>query len=271
MTPTLACTSLAFDDRPLEAALEAVAALGFVTVDLGAQEGWAHVQPSVLAARPSSEMARIERALAAAGLVVVALNASVGPDPTAEEQRIRISALIELAERLGSGSVTLRGPAAGLTVEEATARLAPVLEIASQTEVKLTLEVHKGRITELPRDAAALAEATGLGLTLDPSHIVAGPAAGAGLDELTPYTEHVHVRDARADTLEVSIGEGVVPFAEIFSSLAARGYDGTLSIEYIEGTTGRTLEDDLVCAGVFVRDHWPGPMIGASNLADVPA
>ena len=216
-------------------------------------------------------MVRIERALAAAGLVAVALNASVGPDPTADEQRIRISALIELAERLGSGSVTLRGPAAGVTVEEATARLAPVLEIASQTQVKLTLEVHKGRITELPRDAAALAEATGLGLTLDPSHIVAGPAAGAGLDELMPYTEHVHVRDARADTLEVSIGEGVVPFAEIFSNLAGRGYDGALSIEYIEGTTSRTLEDDLVCAGVFVRDHWPGPIGGASNLADVPA
>jgi sugar phosphate isomerase/epimerase len=261
---TLACTSLAFHREPLEDALAAVAALGFEHVDLGAIEGWAHVQPSTLVDDPG-EAGRVEQALAAAGLGAAALNAGVGPYDASRDQLARLAALVEQAERLGANVITLQPPAADGGVEEAIAQLEPVVAAAARTAIPLTLEVHRDRITERPADAAAVAERTGLGLTLDPSHIVAGPAAGEGLELLLPYTSHLHVRDATADTLEVSIGEGVVPFEEIFAGLAHDVVAGVVSVEYI-GVTARSIEEDLVGAGAFVRERWPGAVAGASRV-----
>jgi sugar phosphate isomerase/epimerase len=237
----------------------------FESVDLGAIEGWAHVQPSQLAADVARETDRVRRALDRAGLRALALNAGTG-DADRDAQRARVSALVKLAERLGCGSVALQAPAAGATVDEAVAALAPVTEVAATTSVLISLEIHRDRITELPSDAIAIAERTGLGLTLDPSHVIAGPARADGFDELLPYVAHLHVRDTRPDALEVTIGEGELPFDAIFAGLVAQGYDGVVTVEYIEGNASTSIDDDLVRAGRFVCDRWPGEVLGAAGL-----
>jgi sugar phosphate isomerase/epimerase len=264
----LGCTSLAFSRVPLEEALERVARLGFENVDLGAIEGWAHVEPSRLAA-DRQEAARVARALNGSGLKAVALNAGVGSWEDSAAVLARTEALAELAELVGATVITLQAPRSGITVEQAVAQLAPVCAVSARTGVCLTLETHRGQITELPEDALAIAARTGLGLTLDPSHIIAGPAEGVGLMSLAAQTRHLHVRDARPDSLEVSIGEGILPFGSLFEELAAAGRTASASIEYIQGGTGRTIEDDLVRAGLYVALRWPGPVDGAAGLVEV--
>ena len=261
----LAGSSLAYTWLPFEEALERLAELGFRFADLAAVPGWAHVEPDALA--DARERQRLVGAAAAAGLRVAALNAALGAPGHDAERRCR--ALAETALMLGASVVTLQAPNAGTPLTVAVAELAPVAAIAREAGVRFSLEIHCDRVTELPADAVALAEATGLGLTLDPSHIFAGPARGDGLAAVLPFVDHVHVRDARSDPpeLQVPIGTGIVPFDSLFASLGRLDYAGIVSVEYVGRSAGESVDHDAVAAARLVAACWPGPLEGADAFA----
>ena len=55
---------------------------------------------------------------------------------------------------------------------------------------------HIGTLTENPDTAVELCQRVpGLGLTLDPSHFIAGPNQGRNFDHVFPHVRHVHLRD----------------------------------------------------------------------------
>jgi len=265
---TLAGSSLAFVTLGLEEALLRVAELGFRHVDLAAVPGWAHVEPAALAAGPR-ERERVQVAATSAGLDIVALNAALGA--SGAEANMRCQALVETAAAVGARLVTLQPPPAGTPLDEAVETLGPIADIARKTGVRISLEIHRGGLTEIPADAAALAVATGLGLTLDPSHITAGPAQGAGFELVLPYVDHLHVRDASRDplNLQLPIGEGDVDFPSLFRSLVERGYSGVVSIEYVGRSEAESeaVSADAVAAAQFVAATWPGPIEGAEAFA----
>lgn len=227
-------SALIFSREPLEAALTAVRNLGFGTVELGALEGWAHIAPSRVAADPAGETRRVSAALAAADLRPVAINAALGTED-AEEGRRRGRALFGLAAALGVAVVTLP---AGAGAAGAAARLRPLVAEAAERGVTVAVETHIGAITERPGAAAALCrEVPGLRLTLDPSHYWAGPAQGRGWQICVPFVAHLHLRDAGTGgwpQIQVWPGLGAVDFAAVHAALAAAGYAGARSVEYID-------------------------------------
>ena len=80
--------------------------LGMSYVDVGALQGWCHLQPSDLLQDAGREAAALRRQLAAAGLTPVALNGGL-PAPEMDQWR----ALVALAREFAIPVIHLAAPA----------------------------------------------------------------------------------------------------------------------------------------------------------------
>jgi sugar phosphate isomerase/epimerase len=234
-------SSLGWSKRPLEEAVAAIGALDFGQVDLAVHEGWAHLNPSHLAAggagATAREAARIEGLIARHQMKrVSAFNAGIRVTTPAEQER-QLAAVCRLAEALGVPVICTGAARRGTPVEDEVARLKALVPVAADRGVQLTVETHTNQITEMPDAAARLCELVpGLGLTLDASHYYAGPNQGADYSAVLPFVKHVHLRDAGADRehIQVPAGAGRVDFGWIVRRLHETGYDGKFAIEYID-------------------------------------
>jgi sugar phosphate isomerase/epimerase len=73
----------------------------------------------------------------------------------------------------------------------------------------------------------------GLGLTLDPSHYIAGPHQAKSFDQVYPFVRHVHLRDTgrSPEQFQVRVGQGEVEYGRIISHLSRYHYDRLLTVE----------------------------------------
>src|SRR5262249_23274132 len=71
------------------------------------------------------------------------------------------------------------------------------------------------------------------GLTLDPSHYIAGPHQGKPFDQVYPYVRHVHLRDTgrTPEEFQVRVGQGEIEYGRIVAQLACYHYDRLFSVE----------------------------------------
>ena len=98
----------------------------------------------------------------------------------------------------------------------------------------LTVETHSATVTADPLGAAELCRRVpGLGLTLDPSHYLAGPHGPVNYDPLFPFVRHVRLRDSgpRPDQFQVRVGQGEVEYGRIISHLDRYRYDRALTVD----------------------------------------
>jgi sugar phosphate isomerase/epimerase len=222
----IGCSSLLFSTLPLEEACAGIRTLGFGHIDLAVHEGWAHLNPSAVAADPEGSAARAR--LAAGDLQVLSLNAG----------RQHPEATVRLAAELGVPVVTLPSARAGTPLQAEAEALAPLVELGRRLGVGVTVETHTDQLTEEVLVAVRLCEEVpGLGLTLDPSHYVSGPNAGREFGAVYPYVRHVHVRDAGRGGWPANhreFGRGQVPWASVLAGLRSVGYDEGIVIEYID-------------------------------------
>lgn len=255
----IACSTLLFDDEPLESACEWIAELGFGAVDLGARPGWAHLEPGDLPGDVGDTADRVRRACGAAGVDPVAFNAAVDDDAdTAPAEQVE--ALGALADALGVGAFTL-GCGGDRDLADAVDRSRRLADAARESGATLTHETHVGCLTEEPTAAHRLvAGVPGLQATLDPSHFwyrTETPPPQACYDELLPHVAHVHVRQATAAENGVPMDDtdGRVDFGRLLDCLRAVDYEGALSVEYI-GADGPDDETARMAAGAleYLRD-----------------
>jgi sugar phosphate isomerase/epimerase len=114
------------------------------------------------------------------------------------------------------------------------ARLTTLLNYADAEGVQLTVSTRLGTLTENPDDAVALCEQVpGLGLTLDPSHYIAGPHHGKSYDQVFPFVRHTHLRDTGRgmEQFQVRVGQGEIEYGRIVSQLARQHYDRALTVD----------------------------------------
>ena len=131
--------------------------------------------------------------------------------------------------------------AAREALERVAASLRGVLDYAEENGVTLALEDHPDIGLKVD-DFVAILDLTAddrLKVNLDTSNTM---VPGDDIVDLTRKVKdrvaHVHVSDRSADLEHQVVGEGAVPFGEIFSILKSAGYDGWLSLE-AGGTKGR--------------------------------
>lgn len=242
----VAGSSLLYSRLPFAEACRRLSDLGFDAVDVGVQEGWAHVDPSALVGSLESTAAEIESACDAADLEPVALNANAGDVDLATEVD-RVGAVVALAVELDVPVVTLPAAAAEEPLTEDLDRFRALVETTAGTDVTLTVETHWDTLTEAPPTAAKYADnVPGLGYTLDPGHFV------VGVDEhdepwvdLLESVAHVHLRQAGTGwgEIQVPVDDGDIDVAAFVRSLREAGYDETITVEYIDSLDGIDPDD----------------------------
>jgi len=244
----IAGSSLSFSKQSLEAAMKELANLGFAFIDIGAMEGWAHINPSEVALNPQKFAQQIRELCERYQLKPVALNAGLGTDDLTEQKR-RLEGLCKLAQRLSVPVITLGTAKRGTPLERETQRLRQLVSVARKFGVTVAVEPHFFQVAEDPKVALALVEQVdGLKITLDPSHFT---IQGLRLDDyrfLLPHVAHVHFRDAGVngwDEVQVPLGKGKVEFGAIVRALKEVGYNGAISCEYIDTIGGVDIPENL--------------------------
>lgn len=248
MAVKIAGSSLSFSKQPLEVAFRELSNLGFSFVDIGAMEGWAHINPSEVASHPEKFVERLRKLCEQFQLKPVAFNAGLGTDDLSE-QRKRLSALCFVAQKLNVPVVTLGTAPRNTPLESEIKRLRQLVAVARKFNVTIAIEPHFFQIAENPKVALALVERVeGLKITLDPSHFA---IQGLRLEDyrfLLPHVAHVHFRDAGSngwDEVQVPVGKGCVEFGEIVKALKELGYEGAISCEYIDSIGELNIRENL--------------------------
>ncbi|RUL88511.1 sugar phosphate isomerase/epimerase family protein [Tautonia sociabilis] len=228
----VACSTLCFGDRPLEAALRQIAELEFHKIDLAIVEGGPHLSPSEVASDPESALHRLRTG---PSLAPTALELDFGPvDPTT--LRKRFEAMCRFSKLLTVAVLTIPAAPIGSPLDDEVRRLTELAAIAGREGLVLSVRTHRETVTADPAAALALCKAVpGLGVTLDPSHYVLGPYAGKNYDELFPFVQNAHFRDTGKNPGEeqVRIGQGKVDYARIVTILERHGYNRSLTVSLI--------------------------------------
>ncbi len=106
--------------------------------------------------------------------------------------------------------------------------------IGLEAGVGMMFEPHVKSTFESPAAAVWLVQqAPGAGVVLDYSHFVCQGYTQPEINKLIPYTQHVHLRQARPGLLQTRLDDGVINFPLVFEALRAENYSGYLCIEYV--------------------------------------
>jgi sugar phosphate isomerase/epimerase len=129
--------------------------------------------------------------------------------------------------------ITISAAPSDTPIDTEVKRLRGLARMAQQEGVVLTVATRIGTLTELPDVAVELCQRVpGLGLTLDPSHFIAGPHQGAPFDAVYPFVRHVWLRDTGRGPgqFQVRVGQGEVEYGRIATQLARFHYDRLLTV-----------------------------------------
>jgi sugar phosphate isomerase/epimerase len=220
---------MCFARYPLDRTLRMIGELEFTKLDVAIHEDGPHLKPS-----------EVVQDVAAAGVRI-----RIGPSLTpgafsvkitakdAETYQQQLRAICRLARISTVSIITIPAGPSGSGVDAEVNRLTPLVKLAETEGIVLTVGTFKGTLAELPDTALTLCERVrGLGLTLDPSHFIAGAHQGGSFDQVYPFVRHVHLRDtARGhDQFQVRVGQGIIEYGRIVAQLRRVGYDRLLTV-----------------------------------------
>jgi sugar phosphate isomerase/epimerase len=229
----VACSTLCFGRYPLDRALRTIGELEFNKLDVAIRKDGPHLRPADVALDVGLAAQRIR---IGPSLSPAAISAEL--DAATDEERDRqLRAICHLARLSNVSVITLPAAPTGTSLDAEVERLTALVRITEAEGVVLTVETRIGTITEYPDAAVELCRRVpGLGLTLDPSHYIAGPHQGGNYDHVYPYVRHVHLRDTGRGPgqFQVRIGQGEVEYGRIIAQLARHQYDRLLTVEIDE-------------------------------------
>jgi sugar phosphate isomerase/epimerase len=225
----VACSTLCFARYPLERALRVIGELEFSKLDVAIHERGPHLRPSEVAADVALAAQRIR---IGPSLTPAAFSVEIEAGSSEEYQR-QLRAICRLARLSTVSIITVPAAATGGGLDAEVKRLTPLVHLAQAEGIVLTLPTRIGSLTEDPEVAAQLCERIpGLGLTLDPSHFIAGTHQGKSFEGVYPYVRHVHLRDTGRgpDQFQVRVGQGEVEYGRVVAQLLRHNYDRLLTV-----------------------------------------
>lgn len=254
----LAASTLGFRHDDLTTALEAIAATGFDTIDIGAYSSYCpHYD---ILGTSADDWEGLADLLDSYSLKVATINAGEGllGDPNSEARAIEgYQKTLQLAERLGCYAITIQSGIDPVTTGDSWDAVADVVapkfralcDDAASRGIDIAVEIHKQLLVPGTESALALADKVdhaAFGYTLDPSHLgYAGEDPSEAAKALGGLIRHVHLRDAVGKNILMVPGDGDVDFSSLLKVLEAQGYDRCCTIE---------LEYELARAPEVTRD-----------------
>ena len=246
MKATIACSTSIGSNRPLPEALAMIEALDAHEIDLLCIEGWAHVNPSALAADFSTEVARVEAWLAVHRQRVTALNVMTGAPlhlRAADMQRRRAresEALLALMERwrivVAALQLPLRTGASWSEREQDDVMASAREEVdrAARAGRLLALELHTRSPFETPAQIARLLAAwPDVPIVYDPTHFLAQGIPLRATERFLRQARLIHLRDAAPGRLQVRLGDGALEIDWLLAAWREHHFSGHISIEYL--------------------------------------
>lgn len=225
----VACSTLCFGKLPLTAAIARAREFRFQKLDLAVHAGGPHLTPAEVAA----DVSRVAQGLRAFGAAFSAVHL-VPDEGDAETTRVQVKAVARLARVLAAPVVTVRAAPLGSDLDADARRLADWNRLAVAEGVILSVETNRDTLTADPRGAAELCRRVpGLGVTLDPSHYLAGPHGTDAVESLYPHVQHVRLRDTgkAQDAFQVRIGQGAIDYGRIVTNLERVGYNRCFTVD----------------------------------------
>jgi sugar phosphate isomerase/epimerase len=269
----LACADYTFPLLRHDDALSLISLLGLSSVDIGFMGDRSHVRPEVALIDPARSAADLAERVGRHGLTVSDVFLipwtdfeTCAPNHPEEAERVRARAMFEqtlkFAHELSAPGVTMlpgiRWPDEDLTtsLRRAADELTWRASLAGDVGLRLSVEPHIGSVIETPEHAAELATlATGVTLTLDPSHFVWAGHGQASWQDLVSVTGHVHLRGADRGRVQAPMAANAIDFRALVEGLKDHGYDAALTLEYVYTDWERCNECDNVSETVQLRDE----------------
>lgn len=244
------CTSWSWPLLPFDDVVRIMSVLGFRAIDVGAFAGLAHFEPAQLAQCPKQMADQVSTIGRHHRVVFSDLFVAFGPDladhcvnfPDRSVTDANLKTFRKISEFCHVAAIpgiTLcpgvehaklgRKASLDLAIEE----LARLADAGHRAGLRVSFEPHLKSITESPEDTLKLVGSVPhLSLTLDYSHFVAQGYPESHIEPLLKYAGHIHVRQAKAGTLQAHDDDGTVNFNRMMSALQSLGYAGWVAFEY---------------------------------------
>jgi sugar phosphate isomerase/epimerase len=225
----VACSTFSFGRSTLEQALQTIREMQFAKADLAIHDSSPHVTPAEVVADGS----RVAQRLKSSNLPLAAFHVDFA-STDANHSKAVLRAICRLARVSTVPLLTVAAAPLGSDFDLDADRLCAWTKIAESEGVMLAVETHSATLTADPLGALELCRRIpGLGLTLDPSHYLAGPHGNCNYDALFPYVRHVRLRDtgSKPEEFQVRVGQGELEYGRVISMLQKHHYDRALTVD----------------------------------------
>lgn len=223
------CASIeSFSGLPRKEIFPMLVDLEFSSVELPIHEegmGWV---------KPSEVLANLEGACNVCRETNRLTVAAVSVDSTAVGDLYyeQFAACCKLAKALKVVPLIVPAAELGTPFNAEIERLRELVRVAAFEGCLVAIKTQIGCMTEDPSTATVLCDnVKGLGLSLDPSHYVAGPWQGRDITKVIEYVFHVRLRDSTKSEFNVRVGQGEIDYGKLISQLSHAGYDRALAID----------------------------------------
>jgi sugar phosphate isomerase/epimerase len=226
----VACSTRCYARYPLDLALRTIGELEFNKLDVVITSKGPHLKPSDVSTDVSLAAQRIR---IGPSLSPAAISADIDAS-TEDDFHRQLRGICHLARLSHVCLVTVPAAPAGTDLDAEVQRLTKMTHLTEKEGVVLSIPTRIGTLTENPDVAVELCQRVpGLGLTLDPSHYLAGPHQGKSFDQVYPYVRHVYLRDTgrKPGQFQVRIGQGEVEYGRIITQLTRHHYNRLLTVD----------------------------------------
>ena len=139
--------------------------------------------------------------------------------------------LCNLAKTTKVANMTVPSGEHGTPFNEEVERLQKLVEIGEAEGIRVSVRSQLGCLSDDPDTLMVLCNnVDGLGITMDPSVYIAGPAKGKNLDNILKFVCNTHLRDSRPDAFQVSVGQGEVDYGKLVTQLSREKYERAMTI-----------------------------------------
>lgn len=222
----VAASTECFPEMELQQAIEALQDLDFTAVEIALHESAPYTKPSELL--PSTERA-VQLLRHTHRLDISGYSIELGSTGEAHYQDFKDFCRIAKATKVVN--VTVPSAPLGTPFNEEVEHLQKLVDVGETEGIRVSVRSQLGCLSEDPDTLMVLCNnVDGLGITLDPSVYVAGPAKGKNLDRILKYVCNVHLRDSRPDAFQVSVGQGEIDYGKLVTQLERDKYDRALTV-----------------------------------------
>ena len=222
----VAASTECFTDLSPSDSIQALVDLEYTAVELALHEDGGWLKPSQIHADLNHA---IDVCLDTRRMHVIALSVDIAADGS--DYYEQFTSCCKLAKAIKVVTMVVPSSELGTPFNAEIERLQELVRIASFEGARVGVKTQVGCMTEDPDTAVVLCDnVQGLGLTLDPSHLLLGPRQSSDCEKLANYVFHTQLRDSSKSELQVRVGQGEIEYGRLIGQLAKANYDRALSV-----------------------------------------